>query len=178
MVLLPDPAGPSIAIRLGRCMVPPCVSILKRIIPYACSFLTGFVRRAWRRSFRSILSTGVYRYRCFSIGFAVRFAVNVFLLPLLEFFFIPHYERDVLSFDLYNKIAQARYGGLWNDFGKAKVSHQFYAIWRVTVSIYAANVNASLCQVEYNAFFTPWAVGKNTVSMRGAQVTFRGVLCP
>jgi len=69
-------------------------------------------------------------------------------------------------------------GGLWKDFGKAKGSHQFYAIGRVTVSIYAANVNASLCQVEYNTFFTPWAVGKNAVSMRGAQVTLRGILCP
>jgi len=46
------------------------------------------------------------------------------------------------------------------------MSRQFYAIGRVTVSIYAANVNASLCQVEYNTFFTLWAVGKNAVIMR------------
>ncbi len=49
MVLLPDPAGPSIAIRLGRCMIPPCMSILKWIIPYRIQviirpFSTGLVR--------------------------------------------------------------------------------------------------------------------------------------
>ena len=54
--------------------------------------LSGLFRLAWYRLFRLILPTGVYRYRCFSIGFAVRFAVNVFLLPLLEFFLLPHYK--------------------------------------------------------------------------------------
>src|SRR5216683_3984466 len=61
----------------------------------AYRLLSGLFRLAWYRLFRLILSTGVYRYRCFSTGFAVRFTVNVFLLPLLEFFLIPHDERDV-----------------------------------------------------------------------------------
>src|SRR6266568_9347731 len=83
MVLLPDPAGPSMAIRRGRCMRPPCFNE-RRYCLGLYHMLSPPHRVCFGRPGEPCggagLSTGVYGCSWFSFGFAVSFAVNVFLL--------------------------------------------------------------------------------------------------
>jgi hypothetical protein len=37
-VLLPDPAGPSIAMCLGRCIIPPCCMLMDGILKWIISY--------------------------------------------------------------------------------------------------------------------------------------------
>src|SRR6266571_2122111 len=83
MVLLPDPAGPSMAIRRGRCMRPPCFNERRYCLGLyhmlSAPHRVCFGRRGEARG-GAALSTGVYGCWWFSFGFAVSFAVNVFFL--------------------------------------------------------------------------------------------------
>src|SRR5437763_11011849 len=89
MVLLPDPAGPSMAIRCGRCMCPPCLNERRY-----CLGLYHMLSPPHRTCFdwpaeplcSATLSTGVYGCSWFSFGFAVSFAVSVFFLAAHRWF--------------------------------------------------------------------------------------------
>src|SRR5438045_8308379 len=83
MVLLPDPAGPSMAIRRGRCMCPPCFNERRYCLGlYHMLSALHWVCFDWPGEPRcsTILSTGVYSCSSFSLGFAVSFAVKFFFL--------------------------------------------------------------------------------------------------
>src|SRR6266480_6682350 len=76
MVLLPDPAGPSMAIRRGRCMRPPCFNERRYseglyhmllALHWVCFERTG------EACCGGALSTGVYGCSWFLFGFAVSF---------------------------------------------------------------------------------------------------------
>src|SRR2546430_1142030 len=87
MVLLPDPAGPSMAMRRGRCMRPPCFNERRYCLGlYHMLSAPHRVCFDWPAEPRggTDLSTGVYGCSWFSFGFAVSFAVKFFLLTAHE----------------------------------------------------------------------------------------------